>query len=215
MLWNRSGQLLPAHGDNAVKQALRRGHRHQRGALRPAAALPEDEYPAGVAAELRDIVADPFEGKHEIELSDITAVRKGIGERGTGKACEVEIAEEVEPVVQRDNDNIAAMDEVDAVIDRPVAAARGVGPAVNVDHDGTLAVVVQSCSPDIEMKAVLAVDGLYFIEQEKTKNVRRERGSAAAPAARRPVHHEHLSRQQASRAAGSDASQCRRRRERP
>jgi hypothetical protein len=39
--------------------------------------------------------------------------------------------------------DVSALDEVDAVVDRAVAAAGGVGSAVDVDEDGTLSTVAE------------------------------------------------------------------------
>ncbi len=74
VLWCGGGELLAAHGHNAVEETMRGGHGHEGGALGPAAALAEDEDAAGIAAELGDVVADPLEGEDEIELADVAAV---------------------------------------------------------------------------------------------------------------------------------------------
>jgi hypothetical protein len=46
-------------------------------------------------------------------------------------------------MVEGDDYDVSALDEVDAVVDRSVAAAGGVGSAVDVDEDGTLSTVAE------------------------------------------------------------------------
>ena len=67
-------------------------------------------------------------------------------------------------MVEGDDYDVSAPDEVDPVVDRSVAAAGGVGSTVDVDEDGTLSAVAESRCPDVEVKAVLAVDGVFFVE---------------------------------------------------
>ena len=78
--------------------------------------------------------------------------------------CEIEVAEEIEAVVEGDDDDVSAFGEADAIVDRTVAAAGGVGPAVDVDEDRTVFAVAEAGSPDVEVEAVLAVDGVCFVE---------------------------------------------------
>ena len=93
-------------------------------------------------------------------MSDVAAV----GEVASAEGSEGEVAEEIQAVVEGDDYDVSAPDEVDPVVDRAVAAAGGVGSAVDVDEDGTLSAVAESGCPDVEVEAVLAVDGVFFVE---------------------------------------------------
>src|SRR3546814_17690443 len=56
---DRDGDLLPAHRDRLVEQALGGGHRHPGRDLRAAARLAEDGDLTGIAAAGRDVALDP------------------------------------------------------------------------------------------------------------------------------------------------------------
>src|SRR3546814_1396363 len=64
----RDGDLLPAHRDRLVEQALGGGHRHQGRDLRAAARLAEDGDITGIAAEGRDVALDPSQRGDQVEL---------------------------------------------------------------------------------------------------------------------------------------------------
>ena len=108
VLGRGGGELLAAHGHDAMKEAAGGGHGHERGALRSAAGLAEDEDAGRVSAEGGDVVADPLEGEDEIELAGVSGVAEEIAERGRSELGEVEVAEEVETVVEGDDDGVAA-----------------------------------------------------------------------------------------------------------
>ena len=67
-------------------------------------------------------------------------------------------------MVECNDYDVSALDEVDAIVDRAVATAGGVGSAVDVDEDGTLFAVAEGRGPNIEVQAVFAVDGIFFVE---------------------------------------------------
>jgi hypothetical protein len=134
--------------------------------------LPEDENSGGVAAEGCDVVADPLECEYEVDLADVAGVAEEIVGRGRAKLGEVEVAEEVEAVVESDDDYVSAAGQTDAIVDGTIGGAGGVGSAVDVDEDWALAIVESGC-PEIEMETVFGVDGIGFIE--------RGEGGAALP----------------------------------
>src|SRR5580704_178135 len=57
--------------DRAMKQVLRRRHRHQGRDFLSAAGLAEDRYLARIAAELRDVAAHPTQRSDQIQHSSI------------------------------------------------------------------------------------------------------------------------------------------------
>src|SRR5277367_4562748 len=55
----------------AMKQVLRRRHRHQGRDFLSASGLAEDRYPARIAAELRDVAAHPVESRDQVQHSSV------------------------------------------------------------------------------------------------------------------------------------------------
>jgi hypothetical protein len=127
--------------------------------------LAEDEDAGWVSAEGGDVVADPVKGEDEIELTDVAGVAEEIAERGGGEFGEVQVAEEVEAMVEGDDDGVAATGETEAFVDGAVGGAGGVGSAVDVDEDGTLAIVVDAGGPEVEVEAVFGVDWVGLVER--------------------------------------------------
>jgi len=136
-----------------MEEAAGRGSGHERGAFCAAAGLAKDEDAGWVATKFGDVVADPLEGEDEVELADVS----GCGILGR-EIAKVEIAEGVEPVVDCDDNDIAAMDQPRAVIEVARDSSIVVGSAVEVDEDGTAGVVAQACCPDIEVQTIFALD---------------------------------------------------------
>ena len=133
--------------------------------MRVAHLAPPPDWPkmrtrVGVATKFGDVLADPLEGEDKIELAGVAAV----GEVASADIGEVEVAEEIEAMVESDDYDVSALDEVDAVVDRAVAAAGGVGSAVDVDEDGTLSTIAEGWGPNVEVQAVFAVEGIFFVE---------------------------------------------------
>ena len=85
------GDLPAAHRDCAVEQAVSRRHAHQGRDLRPAAGLSEHHHPAGIAAEIGDVVADPLEREDEVELPRISAVGEASIEAGETEGREQQL----------------------------------------------------------------------------------------------------------------------------
>src|SRR5262249_46805585 len=96
------------------KETVRLRARHQRCDLRAAARLPEQHHVRWIAAEPFDVVAHPFEREHEVEHAGVTGVRI----LGASKAAEREITECSETMVERDDDDIAALAQMRAVVER-------------------------------------------------------------------------------------------------
>src|SRR3546814_14477154 len=79
-----------------------------------------------------------------------------MGEALAADVGEVQVAEDVEAVVDRDDDHVLARGEVGAVEARPVGRAVGEGAAVQPDHHRPLHAVVQTRRPDMRRQAILA-----------------------------------------------------------
>ena len=145
------GDLLPAHRGGGAEQAGGGGRAHQRRDLRAAARLAEHHHPAGIAAERRDVAADPAQRQDQIELPGIAAVGKPIRQAG-----KIEIAERVQPVIDRHDDDVARRRERPAVILGIDDAAVRIGAAVDIDHHRAAGARVRPGRPDIEEQAILA-----------------------------------------------------------
>ena len=76
-------------------------------------------------------------------------------------------------MVEGDDYDVSAFGETDSIVDGAVAAAAGVGSAVDVDQHGTALAVAEAGGPDVEVEAVFAVGGVFFVEG-------REGGAAGA-----------------------------------
>ena len=108
-----------ALADGSVKQAFCRGHRHQGGHFSAAAGLPEDRDIARIAAEIGDVIPHPFERQHDIAMPGVA----GIGIFRAADIGEIKIAENIEPMVDRDHNDVAFARHVRAVVNGVVARA--------------------------------------------------------------------------------------------
>ena len=145
------GRNGTAFDDGFAEQALGRRHGHQGSDLSAAARLAEDGDVGRIAAEGRDVVADPFECLDDIGHSDVAGCSVFITEVG-----EVEMAQDIEPVVEGHDDDIVAAGKGPAVIGRPLLAVSAVETAaVEPDHNRAFAAIFDSRCPDIEAQAVL------------------------------------------------------------
>jgi hypothetical protein len=141
-------------------------HRHQGRALGSSAGLTEDENARRVAAEVGDVVPDPLEGEHEIELACVAGVAKKVAKGRRREFREVKVAEEVEAVVESDDDRITTTGEANPVVDRAIGGAGRISPAVDVDQNGAFP-VIESGSPDVEVETVFTVDRVGFVERSE------------------------------------------------
>ena len=80
------------------------GMAEQRADLSAAARLAEDRDVARIAAEARGVVAHPFERGDEIEHADIARLREALAADGR----QIEMAEDVEAVIDRDDHDVVA-----------------------------------------------------------------------------------------------------------
>ena len=145
-----------------MEQALGRGHGHERGDFASATGLTKDEHAPGIAAEVCDVVADPFERGDNVEHAHVGGV--GVLRTVVG---EVEVAENVEAMVDADHDHVAAVGQAFAVVGwQLLSGAGGVAAAVQPEHDRTLA-VVEGGRPDVDAEAILA--GLAVVPVEEPR----------------------------------------------
>ena len=139
--------LRPAHGDGAMKQAFGRRHAEQRADLAAAAGLAEDRDVRGIAAEIRRVIAHPFQSQDDIEHAGVAGLRELLAT----EIGEVQIAEYVEAMVDGDDHDVVLKREIAAVIEHVAAAGAGrESAAVQPDHYGTLAIVLNASGEDVD-----------------------------------------------------------------
>src|SRR5581483_341845 len=114
--------------------------------------LAEYRHVAGVAAEGSDVVAHPLQGKDGVEHAGVAAA----AELRPADIGEVQVAEGVEAVVDRDYDDVVAPGQVGAAVPAFGAGPGGETAAVQPDHYRALA-AIDLRRPDVEDQAVLAL----------------------------------------------------------
>ncbi len=87
-----------------MEQAAGRRHRQQRRDLRASTGLAENRDIVGIATEFGDVARDPSQGLHEVQHPRVAGIREALLRTRSGK---MQIAEQVEPVIERDDDDIA------------------------------------------------------------------------------------------------------------
>ena len=127
--------LLAALRDDAMKQAARLRHRHQRGALRAATRVAEDRHVARSRRRTRRCCRAPIRARG----SDRAGRRCRSRRARAAELGQIQIAERVQPMVDGDDDDVAAAAESRAVGFDLVAGAARIGAAVEPDHHRTLA----------------------------------------------------------------------------
>src|SRR4029077_9420509 len=103
-----------------------------------------------IAAEFRDIVADPLQCRDLIEQALVAARR----DSPVGDVVQTQKAQRSKAIVDRDDDHVAAPGENRAVIDFLRACANRESTAMKPDHYRSPR-AIQSRRPQIEIKAVL------------------------------------------------------------
>ena len=136
----------------AVVEAFRLRHQHHGHHGSAAGGLAEDHHAFRIAAERRDVVADPLQRRHHVEQSVVaaSAVRRFVGKCRMGQE-----AEDVEPVVDRHYHRAVACQR-GAVVEGARAGTAGVPAAVNPEEDGTRFRGLAR-RPDVQEQAVLVL----------------------------------------------------------
>ena len=120
--------------------------------LAAAAGLPEDRNAARIAAEIGDVVPHPFQGQHDVHHADVSRARVLASE-----ARQIEEPEDVQTMIQRDHNYIAAASQILSVVgEQLLPGACGVATAMQPDHNRPLLVIVNAGRPHIDAQAVLA-----------------------------------------------------------
>jgi hypothetical protein len=134
-----------------VEQArcLRCGH--QEADLAATSGLAEDRDVARIAPEGCGVLANPHERIDKIQQSGVPRTRVPLG----SQLVQVQVPEGTQPVVQRDDDDVALRREGSAVEQGRRPRAEGVGAAVQPDHHGPRTCVLDCWRPHVEDQAVL------------------------------------------------------------
>ena len=154
-----------------VKQAAGRRHRHERADLPTTAGLPEDRDVAGVATERGDVVAHEFQCRDDIEHANV-----GGGRPLAAVLGQVQEAEQVQAVVDRDRHHVVLPREFPALVD-PVAARTAAKAAAVQPHHDRPASRGRIRRPDVHDQAVfakrLARVGRQHLRRLTAKDLRR------------------------------------------
>ena len=135
-----------------MEQPARLRDEHDRHDRAATGRLPEDRHPAGVPAERRDVVADPFEPRNHVQQAVVPgcAVRRLGGQGRVGQE-----AEDIEAVVDGDHHR-PVRGERRPVVYGGRSGAAGVAAAVNPEqHRPRLCRLARR--PDVEEQAVLVL----------------------------------------------------------
>ncbi len=136
--------------DGAMKQPLRRGHAEERAHLAGATRLPEDRHVVRIAAEVRDVVANPLEACDDVAHAGVA----GVGVLLAAEPREMDEPERVHAVGDADHDDVVTAREIRTVIrDRAGRSAR-ITPAVQPRHDWTSGASRGARRPDVQVQAV-------------------------------------------------------------
>ena len=95
-----------------MEQTLGRGHGHQHTDFPSAAGFAEDGHAAGIAAEGLDIVPHPAQGQDDVLHSRVAGGRVGPAEQ----LAQVQMAEGVQPVIDRHHHDVVTQGEVGTVV---------------------------------------------------------------------------------------------------
>ena len=144
------------HHDALMEQAVRLGNLHHAGHLVAAARLAEQGHVVRVAAEGGNIVMHPLQGGDDVLAARVCAVRILVG-----VGLQIQIADDVQPVVQRHHHHVAVFAHVRAVKGVLLGGgAHGVAAAVNPYHHGQFGPGVQALGPDVQILAILGLNPL-------------------------------------------------------
>ena len=135
-----------------MEQPARRRHRHHGRRLTAAARLAEDRDAIRIAAEALDVVLHPLQRRDQVLHADVRRACPLLA----AQAGEMQEAEDVEPVIDGDDDDVFLLREIRAVVEQVVAGAGREAAAVHPHHDGPRA-VVERRREHVDGEAVLAL----------------------------------------------------------
>ena len=135
-----------------MEESLRRRHRHRRRHLAAAPGLAEDRDVSRIAAERRDVLLDPAERGDDVEHADVAGVGPLLA---AAEIRQVEEPEQVQPVVDRHDDDVFLAREIGAVVEQPVAGAAAEPAAVEPHHHRPIA-RAEAWREDVDAQTVFA-----------------------------------------------------------
>ena len=149
--------------ESSMEQSFCRRHGHQNTDFGAATRLAENQDTPGIPTECGDVVADPFERGNDIQHSGIARLRILLAILG-----QIQIAQNVESVIESDDDHIAAARQIFAVECGDVVARSGFEPAaMQPDHNRAFLVVIDPRRPDIDTQAVFALKAVVPLEYKR------------------------------------------------
>jgi len=120
------------HDDRAVEQPFRGRKCRQHRGFSAAARLPEDRDVPRIAAEPRDVVAHPFEGRYQIEQRQVRGAREALAR--AGQPGKPQVSERIQPVIDADGDDVVLPRELGAIVEDRVSRSRALAAAMEPHH---------------------------------------------------------------------------------
>ena len=157
-----------ALGHRPMEQPLGRRHAEQRAHLARAPRLAEDGDAARIAAEVRDVVADPLESRDDVAHAGVA----GISVLFAAELGQVHEPERVQPVRDADDHDVVLAREVGAVIGHHPGRAGRIAAAVQPHHHRALAACANAGRPDVQVETVFAhrlaqVERFPFLDEDR------------------------------------------------
>ena len=166
LLAGETAHLRAAHRDRLVEEAFRRRHPEQRAHLAAATRLAEHRDVVRVAAEIGDVVAHPLERRDDVEHAGV-----GVGVAFAARVAEIEEPEQVEPVIEMHEHDVAHPHQVLPVVDREAGRSADEAAAVQPHHHRPLAAVGERRRVDVQHQTVFALR-LTAVEDEPLRHAR-------------------------------------------
>ncbi len=136
-----------------MEQPVRRGNLHQVEDFSPAAGLAEDGYIIRVAAKTGDIVPHPFQGRHQVRVACVGGVLVLLPIGG-----QIQIAQDIQPVVQGDHHHVPEPGQVLPVISHLLNGGACREPAaMKPHHHRFFGRRVQGLAPYVQILAVFVL----------------------------------------------------------
>lgn len=117
-----------------MEQPLGARHRHERRDRSPARRFTEQGDVVGIAAEVRDAVAHPFERSNLVSQTEIRLIRIADG----GERRQVQKPQRPQTVIERDHHDVACLAQHTSVVDLLTRVADHIGATVDPHHHRAL-----------------------------------------------------------------------------
>src|SRR4030095_12930569 len=140
------------HDDGAMEKAAGCRRREKRAYLSATARLTEDRDILRITPEALRVVTYPLQRREHVECAGIA----GLAQRFAAEVGQVQMAHDVQALVDRHHYHVVTRGKIGAVQPGHVGGTVAEPAAVVPDHDRALPAVIQAARPDVERQAILA-----------------------------------------------------------